>query len=217
MMGNVACAEGAIAAGVEFSAGYPITPATEIANQLAERLPQVGGAFFQMEDEISAIAAVVGASWAGKKSMTVTSGPGISLMSENLGFAIGVETPCVIVNVQRGAPSTGMPTIGIQGDMVQAKHCSHGDYEIIALCPSSPQEMFDLTITAFNYAETYRTPVFILSDAFVGHMREEVIIPEPEKIKTVYRKIPEGRDRSPDDQGVSQRGRGPHADLREGI
>ena len=177
MMGNVACAEGAIAAGVEFSAGYPITPATEIANQLAERLPQVGGAFFQMEDEISAIAAVVGASWAGKKSMTVTSGPGISLMSENLGFAIGVETPCVIVNVQRGAPSTGMPTIGIQGDMVQAKHCSHGDYEIIALCPSSPQEMFDLTVTAFNYAETYRTPVFILSDAFVGHMREEVIIP----------------------------------------
>ena len=191
MMGNVACAEGAIAAGCEFTAGYPITPATEIANTLAERLPQVGGAFFQMEDEISAIAAVVGASWAGKKSMTVTSGPGISLMSENLGFAIGVETPCVIVNVQRGAPSTGMPTIGIQGDMVQAKHCSHGDYEIIALCPSSPQEMFDLTVIAFNYAETYRTPVFILSDAFVGHMREEVIIPEPEKIKTVYRKIPE--------------------------
>jgi 2-oxoglutarate/2-oxoacid ferredoxin oxidoreductase subunit alpha len=195
MMGNVACAEGAIAAGVEFAAGYPITPATEIANQLAERLPQVGGAFFQMEDEISAIAAVVGASWAGKKSMTVTSGPGISLMSENIGFAISVETPCVIVNVQRGAPSTGMPTIGIQGDMVQAKHASHGDYEIIALCPCSPQETFDLTLTAFNYAETYRTPVFILTDAFVGHMREEVIIPEPEKIKTVYRKIPaEGTD-----------------------
>jgi 2-oxoglutarate ferredoxin oxidoreductase subunit alpha len=191
MMGNVACAEGAIAAGCEFAAGYPITPATEIANQLAERLPHVGGAFFQMEDEISAIAAVIGASWAGRKAMTVTSGPGISLMSENIGFAIGVETPCVIVNVQRGAPSTGMPTIGIQGDMVQAKYGSHGDYEIIALCPSSPQEMFDLTITAFNYAETYRVPVFILSDAFVGHMREEVIIPEPEKIKTVYRKIPD--------------------------
>jgi 2-oxoglutarate ferredoxin oxidoreductase subunit alpha len=195
MMGNVACAEGAIAAGCEFAAGYPITPATEIANQLAERLPHVGGAFFQMEDEISTIAAVIGASWAGKKSMTVTSGPGVSLMTENLGFAIGVETPCVIVNVQRGAPSTGMPTIGIQGDMVQAKYGSHGDYEIIALCPSSPQEMFDLTITAFNYAETYRVPVFILSDAFVGHMREEVIIPEPEKIRTVYRKIPdEGAD-----------------------
>jgi 2-oxoglutarate ferredoxin oxidoreductase subunit alpha len=191
MMGNVACAEGAIAAGCEFTAGYPITPATEIANQLAERLPQVGGTFLQMEDEISSIAAVIGASWAGKKSMTVTSGPGISLMLENIGFAIGVETPCVIVNVQRGAPSTGMPTIGIQGDMVQARRGSHGDYEIIALCPSSPQEMFDHTVIAFNYAEKYRTPVFILSDAFVGHMREEVIIPEPEKIETVYRKIPE--------------------------
>jgi 2-oxoglutarate ferredoxin oxidoreductase subunit alpha len=191
MMGNVACAEGAIAAGCEFSAGYPITPATEIANHLAERLPQVEGAFFQMEDEISAIAAVIGASWAGKKAMTVTSGPGISLMSENIGFAVSVETPCVIVNVQRGAPSTGMPTIGIQGDMVQAKHGSHGDYEIIGLCPSSPQEMFDHTVIAFNYAERYRTPVFILSDSFVGHMREEVIIPGPEKIEMVYRKIPE--------------------------
>jgi 2-oxoglutarate ferredoxin oxidoreductase subunit alpha len=191
MMGNEACAEGAIAAGCEFTAGYPITPATEVANRLAERLPQVGGAFFQMEDEISAIAAVVGASWAGRKSMTVTSGPGISLMLENIGFAVGVETPCVIVNVQRGAPTTGMPTVGVQGDMVQAKRGSHGDYEIIALCPSSPQEMFDHTVIAFNYAERYRTPVFILSDAFVGHMREEVIIPGPEKIKTEYRKIPE--------------------------
>jgi 2-oxoglutarate ferredoxin oxidoreductase subunit alpha len=191
MMGNVACAEGAIAAGCEFSAGYPITPATEVANRLAERLPQVGGTFFQMEDEISSIAAVIGASWAGKKSMTITSGPGISLMLENIGFAIGVETPCVIVNVQRGAPSTGMPTVGVQGDMVQAKRGSHGDYEIIALCPCSPQEMFDYTVIAFNYAERYRTPVFILSDAFVGHMREEVIIPESEKIQTEYRKIPE--------------------------
>jgi len=191
MMGNVACAEGALAAGCEFVAGYPITPATEIANHLAEKLPQVGGAFFQMEDEISSIAAVVGASWVGKKAMTVTSGPGISLMLENIGFAIGVETPCVIVNVQRGAPTTGMPTIGIQGDMVQAKHGSHGDYEIIALCPSSPQEMFEHTVIAFNYAEKYRTPVFLLSDAFVGHMREEVVIPEADKIKTIYRKIPE--------------------------
>lgn len=191
MMGNVACAEGALAAGCEFVAGYPITPATEIANHLAENLPQVGGAFFQMEDEISSIAAVIGASWTGKKAMTVTSGPGISLMLENIGFAIGVETPCVIVNVQRGAPTTGMPTIGIQGDMVQARHGSHGDYEIIALCPSSPQEMFDHTVIAFNYAEKYRTPVFLLSDAFVGHMREEVVIPEADQIKTVYRKIPE--------------------------
>ncbi len=178
MMGNEACAEGALAAGCEFAAGYPITPATEIANRLAGRLPQVGGVFLQMEDEISSIAAVIGASWTGKKAMTVTSGPGISLMSENIGFAVGVETPCVIVNVQRGAPTTGMPTVGVQGDMVQAKHGSHGDYEIIALCPSSPQEMFDYTVTAFNYAEKYRTPVFILSDAFVGHMREEVVIPE---------------------------------------
>ena len=191
MMGNTACAEGAIAAGCEFAAGYPITPATEIANRLAERLPQVGGVFLQMEDEISSIAAIVGASWTGKKVMTATSGPGISLMLENIGFAIGVETPCVIVNVQRGAPTTGMPTAGVPGDMVQAKRGSHGDYEIIALCPASPQEMFDHTVLAFNLAEKYRTPVFILSDAFVGHMREEVVIPEPEKIATVYRKIPE--------------------------
>ncbi len=191
MMGNTACAEGAIAAGCELAAGYPITPATEIANRLAERLPQVGGVFLQMEDEISSIAAIIGASWTGKKVMTATSGPGISLMLENIGFAVGVETPCVIVNVQRGAPTTGMPTAGVAGDMVQAKRGSHGDYEIIALCPSSPQEMFDHTVLAFNYAEKYRTPVFILSDAFVGHMREEVVIPDPDQIEAVYRKIPE--------------------------
>jgi 2-oxoglutarate/2-oxoacid ferredoxin oxidoreductase subunit alpha len=190
MMGNEACAEGALAAGCEFVAGYPITPATEIANRLAERLPRVGGVFLQMEDEISSIAAVIGASWTGRKTMTVTSGPGISLMSENIGFAVGIETPCVIVNVQRGAPTTGMPTVGVQGDMVQAKHGSHGDYEIIALCPSSAQEMFDYTIIAFNYAEKYRTPVFILADAFVGHMREEVVIPAADGIKRTYRKIP---------------------------
>jgi len=195
IMGNEACAEGALAAGCEFAAGYPITPATEIANRLALRLPEVGGVFLQMEDEISSIAAIIGASWTGKKVMTVTSGPGISLMLENIGFAVGVETPCVIVNVQRGAPSTGMPTVGMQGDMVQAKHGSHGDYEIIALCPSSPQEMFNYTITAFNYAEKYRTPVFILADAFLGHMREEVLIPEPNKIERLYRKTPpEGTD-----------------------
>jgi len=191
MMGNTACAEGALAAGCEFAAGYPITPATEIANRLAERLPQVGGVFLQMEDEISSIAAIIGASWTGKKVMTATSGPGISLMLENIGFAVGVETPCVIVNVQRGAPTTGMPTAGVDGDMVQAKRGSHGDYEIIALCPASPQEMFDHTVWAFNYAEKFRTPVFILSDALVGHMREEVIIPEAEKIDLFYRKIPE--------------------------
>jgi len=190
MMGNEACAEGALAAGCEFCAGYPITPATEIANRLAEKLPRVGGFFLQMEDEIASIAAVIGASWTGRKVMTVTSGPGISLMAENIGFAVGVETPCVIVNVQRGAPTTGMPTVGVQGDMVQARHGSHGDYEIIALCPSSPQDMFDHTVVAFNYAEKYRTPVFVLSDAFVGHMREEVIIPGLEKVAKAYRKIP---------------------------
>lgn len=191
MMGNIACAEGALAAGCELAAGYPITPASEIANRLAERLPQVGGIFLQMEDEISSIAAIIGASWTGKKVMTATSGPGISLMLENIGFAVGVETPCVIVNVQRGAPTTGMPTAGVTGDMVQPKRGSHGDYEIIALCPASPQEMFDYTVMAFNLAEKYRTPVFILADAFVGHMREEVIIPEEEKIPISYRKIPE--------------------------
>jgi 2-oxoglutarate ferredoxin oxidoreductase subunit alpha len=191
MMGNIACAEGAIAAGCEFAAGYPITPATEIANRLAERLPEIGGVFLQMEDEISSIAAIIGASWTGKKVMTATSGPGISLMLENIGFAVGVETPCVIVNVQRGGPTTGMPTAGSPGDMVQPKRGSHGDYEIIALAPASPQEMFDHTVLAFHFAEKYRTPVFLLSDAFVGHMREEVVIPDPEKIEVIDRKIPE--------------------------
>ena len=191
MMGNTACAEGALAAGCEFAAGYPITPATEIATRLAERLPQVGAVFLQMEDEISSIAAIIGASWTGKKVMTATSGPGISLMLENIGFAVGVETPCVIVNVQRGAPTTGMPTAGVPGDMVQPKRGSHGDYEIIALCPASPQEMFEHTVLAFNLAEKYRVPVFILSDAFVGHMREEVVIPQADQIPVVNRKIPE--------------------------
>ncbi len=191
MMGNIACAEGALAAGCEFAAGYPITPATEIANRLAERLPQAGGVFLQMEDEISSIAAIIGASWTGRKVMTATSGPGVSLMLENLGFAVGVETPCVIVNVQRGAPTTGMPTAGVPADMVQPKRGSHGDYEIIALCPASPQEMFDHTVLAFNLAEKYRTPVFLLADAFVGHMREEVIIPDQEKVPILNRKIPE--------------------------
>jgi len=191
MMGNTACAEGALAAGCEFAAGYPITPATEIANRLAERLPLVGGLFLQMEDEISSIAAIIGASWTGKKVMTATSGPGISLMLENIGFAIGVETPCVIVNVQRGGPTTGMPTAGVPADMVQPKRGSHGDYEIIALCPASPQEMFEHTVLAFNFAEKYRVPVFILSDAFVGHMREEVVIPEADNIEIVNRKVPE--------------------------
>jgi 2-oxoglutarate ferredoxin oxidoreductase subunit alpha len=154
-------------------------------------LLEVGGYFLQTEDEISAICAAVGASWTGKKVLVPTSGPGISLMLENIGFAVGIETPCVLINVQRGGPTTGAPTMGLQGDMVQPRRGSHGDYEIIALCPSSPQEMFDLTVRAFNLAERYRVPVFVMSDAFVGHMREEVVMPEPGKIELVDRKIPE--------------------------
>jgi 2-oxoglutarate ferredoxin oxidoreductase subunit alpha len=190
MQGNVACAEGAIAAGCSFMAGYPITPATEIAERLARRLPQVGGVFVQMEDEISSIASVIGASWTGRKAMTATSGPGISLMLENIGFGVGSETPCVVVNVQRGAPTTGIPSVEMQGDVVQPKRGSHGEYEIIALAPSSPQEMFDYTVKAFNLAERFRTPVFLLSDAFVGHMREEVVIPRPDEVEIIDRSIP---------------------------
>jgi 2-oxoglutarate ferredoxin oxidoreductase subunit alpha len=190
MMGNVACAEGAVAAGCEFAAGYPITPASEIGHTLARRLLEVGGYFLQTEDEISAICSAIGASWTGKKVFVPTSGPGISLMLENIGFAVGIETPCVLVNVQRGGPTTGAPSMGLQGDMIQPRRGSHGDYEIIALCPSSPQDMFDYTVRAFNLAERYRTPVFVLGDAFIGHMREEVAIPEPEELETTYRRIP---------------------------
>jgi len=189
MMGNIACAEGALAAGCRFAAGYPITPATEVAERLAERLPVVGGTFLQMEDEIASIAAVIGASWGGLKSMTATSGPGVSLMLENIGFALGTETPCVIVNVMRGGPTTGIPSVELQGDVVQPRRGSHGDYQIIALAPSSVQEAFDYTVEAFNLAERFRTPVFVLSDAFLGHMREEVVIPEVAGIPIVDRKL----------------------------
>ncbi|MCP4682907.1 MAG: 2-oxoacid:acceptor oxidoreductase subunit alpha [Desulfobacterales bacterium] len=191
--GDVACAEGAVAAGCRFFGGYPITPATEIAEHISSRLPEVGGTFIQMEDEIAAMAAVVGASCAGAKSMTATSGPGFSLMLENIGLAICTETPCVIVNVQRAGPSTGLPTQGAQGDMMQARWGSHGHYEIIALAPSSPQEAFYQTITAFNLSETYRIPVLIMTDEMVGHLSEKVIIPQPKAIKTVYRAGPKGR------------------------
>jgi len=191
MQGNDAAAEGAIAAGCTFMAGYPITPATEVAERLAERLIEVGGVFIQMEDEIGSIAAVIGASWMGRKSMTATSGPGVSLMLENIGMAVGTETPCVIVNVQRGGPTTGIPSVELQGDMVQPKRGSQGEYEIIAVAPSSPQEMFDHTILAFNLAERFRAPAFVLTDAFVGHMREEVIIPEAGALQVVDRKIPQ--------------------------
>ena len=191
-MGDIACAEGAIAAGCRFFAGYPITPATEIAERMAYRLPQVGGVYVQMEDEMASIAAVIGASWAGFKAMTATSGPGFSLMQENIGLAAMTETPCVIVNVMRGGPSTGQPTKMGQQDVMQAKWGSHGDYEVIALAPASVQEMFDLTIEAFNYAEKYRCPVIVLADETVGHMRERLVIPEPEEIKKrlVERKRP---------------------------
>ena len=162
--GDIACAEGALAAGCRFFAGYPITPATEIAEHMARRLPEIGGVYIQMEDEIASMAAVIGASYAGVKSMTATSGPGFSLMQENIGLAIMTETPCVIVDVMRGGPSTGQPTMPGQQDVMQARWGSHGDYEIIALAPSSVQEMFDLTVDAFNLAESYRVPVFVLAD-----------------------------------------------------
>ncbi|MFH0982001.1 MAG: 2-oxoacid:acceptor oxidoreductase subunit alpha [Planctomycetota bacterium] len=195
MMGNFACAEGAIAAGCRFAAGYPITPATEVAERLAERLPTVGGTFLQMEDEIASIAAVIGAAWGGLKAMTATSGPGVSLMLENIGFAVGTETPCVVVNVMRGGPTTGIPSVELQGDVIQPRRGSHGDYQIIALAPSSVQEAFDYTVEAFNLAERFRTPVFVLSDAFLGHMREELVVPEAGAIPLVDRKVfPPGKD-----------------------
>ena len=190
-MGNWACAEGAIAAGCTYVAGYPITPASEVANRLAERIPQVGGIFLQTEDEISAICSAIGASWTGSKSMTATSGPGISLMQENIGFAVATETPLVIVDVQRFGPSTGVPSVGLAGDIVQVARGSHGDYQIIALCPESPQDMFDLTIRAFNLAEKYRVPVFVMADGFTGHMREQIVIPNEDAIELERRKIPE--------------------------
>jgi 2-oxoglutarate ferredoxin oxidoreductase subunit alpha len=188
-MGNWACTEGAIAAGCGFAAGYPITPASEVANRLAARLPEVGGTFLQTEDEIGAICSAIGASWAGCKAMTVTSGPGISLMQENIGFAVSTETPLVIVDVQRLGPSTGVPSVGLSGDIVQVARGSHGDYQIIALCPESPQEMFDFTIRAFNLAEAYRVPVFLMADGFIGHMREQVVIPPEHQIEITQRKI----------------------------
>jgi 2-oxoglutarate ferredoxin oxidoreductase subunit alpha len=182
--GDEACAEGAIAAGCRFFAGYPITPATEVAERMSRRLPQFGGVFVQMEDEIASMNALLGASWAGKKAMTSTSGPGFSLMMENLGLGIMLETPCVLVNIQRAGPSTGLPTLVGQGDMMQARWGSHGIYEIIAIVPSSPQEAFDFTITAFNLSERYRIPVLVMSDEAVGHMSEKVVMrcPAPEEL-----------------------------------
>jgi 2-oxoglutarate ferredoxin oxidoreductase subunit alpha len=198
MLGDHAAAEGALLAGCRFFAGYPITPATEIAERMSVRLPQIGGVYIQMEDELASMNAILGASWAGVKSMTATSGPGFSLMMENLGLGIMLETPCVLVNVQRGGPSTGLPTLVGQQDMMQARWGSHGDYEIIALVPTSPQELFDLTIRAFNLSEKYRTPVLVMTDAEIGHMTEKVIIPPPEEIELVTRPEVRRGDVAPD-------------------
>jgi 2-oxoglutarate ferredoxin oxidoreductase subunit alpha len=188
--GDEACAEAGISAGCRFFAGYPITPATEIAERMAERMPDVGGTYIQMEDELASMNAVLGAAWGGAKAMTATSGPGFSLMMENLGLGLITETPCVVVNVQRGGPSTGLPTLVGQGDMMQARWGSHGPYEIIALCPTSPQEMFDLTVEAFNLSEKYRTPVLLMADESVGHMAERVVIPPAESLELYPRRKP---------------------------
>ncbi len=187
MQGDEACAEGAIAAGCRFFAGYPITPATEIAEVMARRLPQVDGVFIQMEDEIASMAAIIGGAVGGAKTMTATSGPGFSLMQENIGYAIMAEIPCVVVNVQRLGPSTGRPTSPSQGDVMQARWGTHGDHPIIVLTPSSVRESFDLTVTAFNFAERYRTPVILLLDEVIGHMREKVELPDYETVERVER------------------------------
>jgi len=191
MNGDYACCEGALAAGCRFFAGYPITPATEIAERMSRRLAELDGIFIQMEDELASMAAILGASWGGVKAMTSTSGPGFSLMMENIGLGICTETPCVVCNVQRAGPSTGLPTLVGQGDMMQARWGSHGHYEIIALAPSSPQEMFDFTVRAFNLSEQYRTPVIIMADEVVGHMTERVVIPRKEEIEVVARRKPD--------------------------
>ncbi|MDR3564087.1 MAG: 2-oxoacid:acceptor oxidoreductase subunit alpha [Negativicutes bacterium] len=207
MQGNEACAEAAIDAGVRFFAGYPITPATEITETLAARLPQVGGIFLQMEDEIASMAAVIGASIGGVKSLTATSGPGFTLKQENLGYAAMVEIPCVVVDVQRGGPSTGLPTLPAQGDVMQARWGTHGDHPIIVLCPSTVNECYDLTIKAVNFSEMLRTPVIVLSDSVVGHLREKVVLPDPDELTIINRKMATATEAEflpfkPDEDGV---------------
>jgi 2-oxoglutarate ferredoxin oxidoreductase subunit alpha len=187
--GDHACCEGALAGGCRFAAGYPITPSTEVVERIASRFPEVGGVFIQMEDELASSIAILGAAWGGQRALTVTSGPGFSLMMEHLGYAVMTETPCVIVNVQRGGPSTGLPTLPAQADMMQARWGSHGDYEIIALSPNSPQECFDLTIKAFNLSERYRVPALVMMDECVGHMMERVVIPKSEDIEIYPRRF----------------------------
>ncbi len=216
LQGNEACAEGALLAGVKFFAGYPITPSSEIAENMARKLPKIGGKFIQMEDEIASMAAVIGASIAGLKSLTATSGPGMCLKQENLGFAIINEIPCVVVNAQRGGPSTGSPTKPSQGDMMQARWGTHGDHSIIALAPSTVNEILSLTIKAFNFSEKYRTPVILLLDEVIAHMREKVEIPAQEDVEVINRKKPtvppeEYLPFRPDEDGVP-----PMANFGEG-
>jgi 2-oxoglutarate ferredoxin oxidoreductase subunit alpha len=187
ILGDMACVYGGLLAGVSFFGGYPITPASEVAEGMARRLPRVGGTYIQMEDEIGSIAAVIGATWGGAKSMTATSGPGFSLMMENYGFAAMTETPCVIVNVQRTGPSTGQPTLGAQGDMMQVRWGTHGDFEALALAPSTVQECMDFTIEAFNLSEKYRNPACVMTDGEIGHLRERVVIPDERDLKLVER------------------------------
>ena len=194
--GNEACAEAAITVGCSFFAGYPISPANEIPEHLSERLPQVGGIFIQMEDEIASIGAVMGASWGGRKAMTATSGPGFSLMQETIGWGFMTETPCVIVDVQRVGPGTGQATKCAQGDIMQARWGTHGDYAAIALSPNSVQEMFELTIRAFNLAEKYRTPVILLTDETTAHVREQITVPPREKLEIIDRKKPKTQDKA---------------------
>ena len=210
MDGDHAACEGAIAAGARFSAGYPITPSTEVVERFSHRAPKIGATFIQMEDELAASITILGAVWGGVKAFTVTSGPGFSLMMEHIGYAAMTETPCVFIDVQRGGPSTGLPTLPAQADMMQVKWGSHGDYEIIALCPNSPQECFDLTIKAFNFSEQYRVPVFLMMDEVVGHMTEKVVIPHATEIEIEPRRwtsedkstfqlfAPHGEEQTPD-------------------
>lgn len=200
IQGNEACVEGALYAGLEFFAGYPITPSTEIAEHLSYRLPAGGGKFIQMEDEIASMCAIIGASLTGRKVMTATSGPGFSLMQEALGYAVMAEIPSVIVNVQRGGPSTGNPTHVAQGDVNQARWGTHGDHAIVALTASNHQDVFSMTVEAFNIAETYRTPVILLLDEVIGHMRESLLLPAPGEIPLVERlrtSVKEGVDYHP--------------------
>ena len=192
VQGDAACAWGALLAGCRFFAGYPITPATEVAEEMARLLPELGGTYIQMEDEIGSMGAVIGASWVGLRSMTATSGPGFSLMQENLGYACMTETPCVVVDVQRSGPSTGQPTEPAQGDVMQARWGSHGDYEMIALAPSSVQECLELTLDAFNLADRFRNPVVVLTDGEVGHLREKIVLPAYRAVRWAERPRAQG-------------------------